>query len=275
MSPARRAGTRRGSRAAARRAQGLRGRSLREHLVRSGLAGEVATTPRQVLANCGKARDGAPDYTFGLPDVAGTPVLELVAAVREVCGGDPGGADLDGPGYIDPDRTLAAVERHRAVLASAAEQGATVLLATGHPTGLLAHHTAIARALQASGCTLATPLDDEVLGRTDEGLPRGVRYTDGVGCEFDGMHLRHTHLADLMEAMLDAATGTVDLVVADHGFAGAAIARGLPTLSIADVNDPALPLAQVRGHTDAVLPIDDNLAPRHFVPVTARMLDWS
>jgi hypothetical protein len=56
--------------------------------------------------------------------------------------------------------------------------------------------------------------------------------------------------------------------------AGAAIAAGLPTLSIADVNDPALPLAQVRGWTDAVLPIDDNLAPSTFVPVTAAMLDW-
>jgi hypothetical protein len=44
--------------------------------------------------------------------------------------------------------------------------------------------------------------------------------------------------------------------------AGAAIERGIPTLSIADVNDPALPLAQVRGRTDGVLPIDDNLAPR-------------
>jgi hypothetical protein len=54
--------------------------------------------------------------------------------------------------------------------------------------------------------------------------------------------------------------------------AGAAIERGIPTLSIADVNDPALPLAQVRGYTDAVLPIDDNLAPRLFVPVTGAML---
>jgi hypothetical protein len=36
---------------------------------------------------------------------------------------------------------------------------------------------------------------------------------------------------------------------ADHGFAGAAIERGIPTLSIADVNDPALPLAQLRGRT--------------------------
>ncbi|MFO8075914.1 MAG: phosphatase, partial [Egibacteraceae bacterium] len=62
--------------------------------------------------------------------------------------------------------------------------------------------------------------------------------------------------------------------VADHGLAGAAIARGLPTISIADVNDPGLPLAQVRGRTDGVLAIDDNLAPRHFLAVTEAMLAW-
>jgi hypothetical protein len=31
-------------------------------------------------------------------------------------------------------------------------------------------------------------------------------------------------------------------------------------------------LAQMRGRTDGVLPIDDNLAPRLFLPVTAAML---
>jgi hypothetical protein len=76
-----------------------------------------------------------------------------------------------------------------------------------------------------------------------------------------------------MEAMLDELAGDApDLVIADHGMAGAAIEQGLPTLSIADVNDPALPLAQARGLTDAVLAIDDNLAPRLFVPVTAAIL---
>ena len=34
-----------------------------------------------------------------------------------------------------------------------------------------------------------------------------------------------------------------DLVFADHGFAGAAIERGVETISIADVNDPALLVA--------------------------------
>ncbi|MDP9406018.1 MAG: phosphatase, partial [Actinomycetota bacterium] len=153
-----------------------------------------------------------------------------------------------------------------------------VLLATGHPTGLLPHYGALARALQATGSQLLAPLDDVVVGHDDAtGRKRAVRFLDGVACLFDGGALLHTHRSRAMEAMLDelgGGPGDVDLVVGDHGMAGAAIERGIPTLSIADVNDPALMLAQARGRTDAVLPIDDNLTPRLFVPVTAAMLAW-
>jgi hypothetical protein len=93
----------------------------------------------------------------------------------------------------------------------------------------------------------------------------------------DGGSLRHTHRPDYMVAMLEELADRmlgVDLVIADHGMAGVAIEAGIRTLSIADVNDPALMLAQARGRTAAVLPIDDNLAPRLFVPVTAAMLAW-
>jgi len=254
---------------------------LREHLVGSRLAGDVATSPRWTLDNCAKMIAGQPDYTFGLPDWREATLADAVAAVRTVCGGNPEAApDPVGDGWIDPDLTLAAIARHRERLAAlAAGGGGRVLLATGHPTGLLPHYAAIARALQAGGSELLAPLDDVYLEPEPEQRGRlGIRLLDGVATVFDGGALRHTHRSRFMEAMLDelgGGPGVVDLVIADHGMAGAAIARGLPTLSIADVNDPALPLAQVRGRTDAVLPIDDNLAPRLFLPVTAAVLDWS
>lgn len=255
--------------------------ALREHLVATRLAGAVATSPRSTLTNCGKLVAGEQRCTFGLPDWRGATLLEAVEAVRAVCGGDPGGAaDPDAEGWIDPDACLAAVLLHRGRLAALATGGGgRVLVGTGHPTGLLPHYTALARALQATGSELLAPLDDVVVRRHEvTGDRRALRYLDGVAVVHDGGRLLHSHRSVYMEAMLDAlggGPGIVDLVLADHGFAGAAIARGLPTLSIADVNDPALPLAQVRGRTDAVLPIDDNLAPRTFVPVTAAMLTWT
>ena len=253
---------------------------LRDYLIGTRLAGSVATTPRNTLDNCGKLISGHELYTFGLSDYRTATVREAVDAVRQLCGGDPAGAELpEGDGWIDPDATLAAIEVHRSRLADvAAGGGARVLLATAHPTGLLAHYGALARALQHAGCTLLAPLDDVVV-RSHEvtGRKRAVRYLDGVACVHDGGSLLHSHRSVYMAAMLDelgGGPGAVDLVIADHGMAGAAIERGLPTLSIADVNDPALPLAQARRRTDAVLPIDDNLAPRLFVPVTLAMLVW-
>jgi hypothetical protein len=253
-------------------------RDLRGHLVAAGLAGEVATSPASTLTNCSRMVNGDHDYTFGMSDWHTTGFREAVDAVRIMCGGDPGGAEQHGAGWIDPDAALAGIERHRERLTRfAAHGGGRVLIVTGHPTGLLAHYQAIARALQRAGSELLCPLDDVFLSPSPEGPRRGLRFLDGVGAVFDGASLRHTHRADYMEAMLDdlgGGPGTVDLVIGDHGMAGAAIERGIPTLSIADVNDPALPLAQVRGRTDGVLPIDDNLAPRVFTPITDAVLDW-
>jgi hypothetical protein len=250
---------------------------LATHLVRSRLAGAVNTSPRSTLTNCAKLVQGHRDYTFGLTDWREATVDDAIDAVRAVCGGDPRtNGDPDGPGWIEPDAALAGIARHRRRVRDAAESGGLrVLLATGHPTGLLAHYQALARALQDSGSRLLAPLDDRWIDWDRSGRRLGLRFLDGVACVFDGGSLRHTHRSVFMEAMINAIdVDDIDMVVADHGMAGAAIAAGLPTLSIADVNDPALPLAQVRGWTDAVLPIDDNLAPATFVPVTAAMLDW-
>lgn len=249
--------------------------SLRDHLVRSRLAGRVQTPPANTLANCRRLVEGQEGYTFGLSDWRDTSLGEVADAVRSVCGHDPAASeDPNGPGYIEPEAALRGITQHREVVRAAASDRVRVLFATGHPTGLLGHYSALARALQVAGCALLTPLDDVTVGSGEDGRPRTLRFVDGVGCVSDGGSLRHTHHHRYMEAMLDRLGGAsgVDLVVGDHGMAGVAVERGIRTLSIADVNDVALPLAQVRGRTDGVLPIDDNLAPRLFVPVTRAML---
>jgi hypothetical protein len=80
----------------------------------------------------------------------------------------------------------------------------------------------------------------------------------------DGERPRHTHRPDAMERML--AEGTPDLVVADHGFAGAAIQAGVETLSFADVNDPALIVARAQGRTEVVVVLDDHVPADAYWP---------
>jgi Phosphatase len=74
----------------------------------------------------------------------------------------------------------------------------------------------------------------------------------------------HTHSPEAMERML--ADMTPDLVFADHGFAGAAIEAGVDTVSIADVNDPALVVARAHGRSGPVAVMDDNVQPESYWP---------
>jgi hypothetical protein len=62
------------------------------------------------------------------------------------------------------------------------------------------------------------------------------------------------------------AEGLPDLVVADHGFAGAALEAGVETLSFAEVNDPALLVAKAQGRTEVVVVLDDHVPPANYWP---------
>jgi hypothetical protein len=91
-----------------------------------------------------------------------------------------------------------------------------------------------------------------------------IRYLEDVGMLTDDQRPRHTHSAEAMELMLEEESP--DLVFADHGFAGAAIERGVETLAIADVNDPALLVAKALGRTEVVIVMDDNVSPDDYWP---------
>jgi hypothetical protein len=247
---------------------------LRSHLLESRLAGEVATSAGNSLGNVAKLVDGHPTYTFGLSVWKDASFDEVVDAV-EAAGGRLRDRSPDGPSGIDADAALAAIRRQRQTLGPVlGRRGARVLVATGHPFALLAHYGAVARALTAAGAHVLRPLEgDHGRLRATDGRPCGLRYLDGVACLFQDAALHHTHHPDYMEAMLgEVGPTTVDLVVADHGFAGAAVEAGIPTLAIADVNDPALPLAQARGRPAVVLLIDDGLDAALFAPVTEAVL---
>ncbi len=246
---------------------------LRHHLIEARLAGEVDTSPGHVAANCKKLVSGDPSYTFGLSDWQSATEGEVRAVVADLCGEAAVDGDPDGAGWIDPDASLAAIEGHRAKVAVHARARSAVLLATGHPTGLLPHYMALGAALRDAGCELLLALDNCWL--TEGENRRGVRFLGGVLCVWSGGDLVHSHRSRYMEAILgelEHQGRRPDLVLGDHGMAGAAIELGIDTLGIADVNDPALFLAQAKGRTESVMPIDDNLAPRLFEPVTAAIL---
>lgn len=241
----------------------------REELEAALLAGNVAGTASHPLdnirANILMLIDGDPDKAFGLSGLPGglglDDILDLV--------GEEAGVAIDhdaryGPVDIAPGPIVDACAAMGDRLAEACARGERIVLATGHPVGLALLYRELDRLLTARGATVLTPAHG---ARWREGhLPHEwmIDHWDGVGMLTDGREPRHTHWPHAMQRML--ADARPDLVVADHGLAGAAIEAGVETLSIADVNDPALIVARALGRTEVVVVMDDHVAPDAYWP---------
>jgi hypothetical protein len=251
---------------------------LRAHLVDSRIAGDVDTPREGNLANFRRLSRREPLYLFGL-EPSGTwteaDVLELMA---ERCGVSPDPGHRYGQDTIDPDRTLDRLDAMADRLRAAAERRERVLVATGHPVGLRPTHSAVARALAAAGCTMLTPAAGwEHPADPDYDHQQGtLGYLDGIGV-LRGRHgPDHTHSPLPMRAALAdlGANGEAppDLVVADHGWAGAAGQAGIDSVGFADCNDPALFVGEAEGRVLVSVPLDDNVAPSLYAPLTAYLL---
>ena len=233
------------------------------------LAGEVAGTASHPLDNVRgnilMLIDGDPDKLFGLSDMPGgldlDEILDLVAAEA--------GRSIDhdaryGPVDIAPAPIVDSCRAMGERLAHAAVAGERVLLATGHPVGLGLFYRALEGLIAGHGARLATPAAGTRWREGHLDHDWVVAYFGAVAVLFDDREPRHTHSPAAMERIL--ADARPDLVVADHGFAGAAIEAGVETLSIADVNDPALIVAKAQGRTEVVVVMDDHVAPDDYWP---------
>jgi hypothetical protein len=250
---------------------------LREHLLTSRIAGSVATPREENLRNFGRMAQGREDYHFGLVPARTWTRDEVLEVMVRRCGVQADPAYASGPDTIDVDLTLAALDRVRDRLQRAAERRERVLVATGHPTGILVLHLATVQALRAAGATVLVPDLDWTWpwpDGTEAWGVRRVRAIAGVHVLSTGGNLLHTHAPEPGRALLDALDAPPDLVVADHGWAGAAAAAGLEVLSYADCNDPALFVAEEEGRDVVVVPLDDNVMPQLYDPVAEHLTSW-
>lgn len=249
---------------------------LRAHLIASRIAGEVATPRDNNLENFARMSRREPLFLFGLQPAGTWTFAEVLALMAERCGVVPDPAHTAGQDTIDPDRTLDRLDAMADRLRLAAGRGERVVVATGHPVGLRPTHTAVAAGLRAAGCELLTAAG----GWTHPDVPAlgdqagTLDWVDGVGVLRSPQGgLKHTHSPLLMEAVLAELPTPPDLVLADHGWAGAAGQAGIDTVGFADCNDPALFVGEAEGRVLSCVPLDDNVAPRHYPPLTAYLLD--
>ncbi|MER6910702.1 phosphatase [Streptomyces sp. NPDC000594] len=247
--------------------------ALIDHLVRTRIAGNVATPRDNNLAHYRELANGNRHYWLGLElGDRWTDEQDVLAVMAERCGviDDPG--HRAGQDTIDPELTVDALDRMAARLRKAAAGRERVLLATGHPGGLLDVHRATGEALRAAGCEIVR-------------IPGGITADEAMVFQFGdvavlerGATLWHTHSPAPMAAILDTLEreggALPDLVVADHGWAGCAGQRGLDAVGYADCNDPALFIGEAEGTVQVTVPLDDHVTdPRFYEPMTAYLLD--
>ena len=191
--------------------------------------------------------------TFGMEDLLqDVGFEEAYDAVAFQIGNPPDREENPKRGCIDPARTAAGLVATGERIGDVAGSGGRLIFATGHPGAMILYYLGLSRWAKELGGDVLTV---ETRGRYERGV--SLDWAESVATLGDGASLFHTHDPQPMRDVLQQ-TEAVDLVIADHGFAGAAIATGVPTVVVMDTNDPAFAVVAGRGADVTVVPMDDN-----------------
>jgi hypothetical protein len=201
----------------------------------------VRAAARAVVSGDRRAR-------LGCDDLDGCTLDEVRAALAKTHGWDPD----DPRAAIDPDATVAALRTATARVRSAAAAEARIAVATSRPASLLALGQWVAGEAAAGGATVlaSTTASIDGAGR------RELWWIGDVAVVTDGQALLpHDGVPGGDDWLF--VVGRPDLVVADRGFAGAALRAGVEVVAWADLDAPALALAAARGRAVTVVPLDE------------------
>ncbi|MFD8546698.1 phosphatase [Streptomyces sp. NPDC059649] len=259
---------------------------LRAHLVGARLAGTIATTREQSLGRYRLFAARDPRVLLGLDPEREWPLTALLRLMGQKCGVSVDPAHTSGPDVIDPDRTIAALDRFADRIGVAAARAEPVLLGTGHPQALLEFYAGLADALSAVGCPVLTPAYGV---RVDIATRFGVRtralgYVRGVAMLQEtgvrgasGTGGVHTHsplpVRTVLAAAADAGGPLPGLVIGDHGWACGAGQLGIEAIALADSDDPAPFVGQAEGRLSEVVPLDDAVPAASYRPLMRYVMD--
>lgn len=235
---------------------------LLDALVSEGMAGEVSHDRTNVYGKVQRLVLGDPDVTFGLSGMTKYEAADVMSLIDRSIDFDADATSWEGPTVVEASTILEQLYAMGDRLALAAERGEEVLVTTGHPVGMVLLYMEVAKELVRRGAKLLRPI--EGVRWRELGRSRQIRYLHGVGVLTDRASSMHTHSPGPMQRMLEEVTP--QLVLADHGFAGAAIEAGIDTVCVTDVNDPALVVAKHEGRVDVVVIMDDNVTPESYWP---------
>ncbi len=239
---------------------------IERRLTKLRLAGPELSHSRQNNVEAAtRLTNSDPYVTFGIKQVieyVQQQALEPNAALKMIAGITKCSQDIsytEGRGYISPSSTIKGLKATAAAIRRVGQEHGSVLFATGHPGSMIDYYTELAKLVRELGGHVLDLARGQIV---HQGIDQDhVHVVDSVNCVAflsDTCSALHCHDSRPMELMLNDATKMPDLVIADHGFAGEAINRGIPTLAVMDTNDPGLAVAKKLGANVVIVPMNDN-----------------
>ena len=239
---------------------------IERRLTRLRLAGpELSHTRKNNVEAVRRMVQGDAYATFGIrsvveyvqsEDLDADDALKIVAGITK-CSQDI--SYTEGRGYISPSSTIKGLKATAAAIRHVASEGGSVVFATGHPGALIDYYAELAELVRRLGGRVMELARGQIVAQGAD--MDHVKVVDSINCVAflsDTCGALHSHDSRPMEMMLNDAAGPPDLVIADHGFAGEAINRGIPTVAIMDTNDPGLAVAKKLGANLVLVPMNDN-----------------
>ena len=200
-----------------------------------------------------------PYFTFGITEVhlaireAKLSEVEIVRIMAKSLGITASRFRDDGPAYIDPELTVSRLEQALDLVLEAIQKHHLILLATGHPGSMLAAYVKLAEYIEESGGEICvTPSPVAISGS------RWIDVVQKVHVMSDRGSLYHSHESSDFWKFLDSINQKPTLVIADHGFAGAAINHNVATIGFHDVDDYGICVAAHLGLNVLPVPMNDN-----------------
>ena len=240
-----------------------------DYLNASKITGEVATARENNIAHMHGFIEGNEHLEFGVKWTRNWSYEDIFELMARRVGTKDDPTFLAGQDSISAEKCIDALEDYSRIFGEAVRRKKSLLFATGHPAGLFPIYLELARTADEAGATVLN------IQEGDKFLEGDIRQImDVVVFEQHGS-LQHTHLSGPMELSLQQLKTrdiTPDLVIADHGMAGFAASAGLPTLGIADCNDPGLFVSAEQGQLLVAVPMDDNVTPHLYQPVVEFIL---
>ena len=239
---------------------------IERRLTRLRLAGpDLSHTRKKNVEAVQRMVEGDPYATFGIKQVIDYIEREKLPAdeaLKMVAGLTKCSQDIsytEGRGFISPSSTIKGLRATASTIKRVSSHGGAVAFATGHPGSMLEYYNELAYLVRRLGGYVMNLAKGQLVAQGEDiDNVMVVDAMNSVAFLSDTCGALHTHDSRPMELMLNDAVRLPNLVIADHGFAGEAINRGILTVAVMDTNDPGLAVAKTLGANVVLVPMNDN-----------------